>query len=190
MDYLWCQAPMVRLLVDDMYIPLVNPFGHLCRGKRLLLHHLLWSGQVFSRCGLMSSSHRYHSASGPKVSPKCIQIHNNARRILIQCFDHRSHICCPVASPLRLSMDRCCWRCSLWPMGYRVCSRLLVLFSYSVEVLGGLCLFVYFELNLTFLMRHVCDRTMAGSKKNCKCHQEPMLEQYAWQKKYRGWNDS
>ena len=99
----------------------------------------------------MSSSHRYHSASGPKVSPKCIQIHNNARRIVFQCFDHRSHICCPVASPLRLSMDRCCWRCSLWPMGYKVCSRLLVLFSYSVEVLGGLCLFVYFDYSARIL---------------------------------------
>lgn len=99
----------------------------------------------------MSSSHRYHSASGPKVSPKCIQIHNNARRILIQCFDHRSYICRPVASPLRLSKDRCCWRCSLWPMGYKVCSRLLVLFSYSVEVLGGLCLFVYFDYSARIL---------------------------------------
>ena len=36
-----------------------------------------------------------------------------------------------------------------------------------------------FELNLTFLMRHVCDRTMSKSEKNCKCHQEPMTEQYA-----------
>ena len=112
----------------------------------------------------MSSSHRYHSASGPKVSPKCIQIHNNARRILIICFDHRSYRCRPVVSPLRLSMDRCCWQCSLWPMGYRVYSRLLVLFSYSVEVIRRICLFVLFKLNLTSLMSQVCDRTMAGSR--------------------------
>ena len=42
-------------------------------------------------------------------------------------------------------------RCSLWPMGYKVCSRLLVLFSYSVEVLGGLCLFVYFDYSARIL---------------------------------------